>query len=377
MVQRHITAHRTVNAVGRPLAVLCCGLLCALWSAAALGQPHPAPTSAHCQNEAAGEGEQPPPAPAPSDAAVPEEAQDEGEEDGVIIIDDSDDLPLPEDSGPQDPEEALRVAKEAYIESDYDRVVALLMPLTDAQTLGAYDTDFQKDVYRLLGLAHLLKTPSDRDGALTWFEALLELDNDFAFIEGLAPQEAIDALEEARKRSGIEPDNPGGNQGFTTIYIQREVEQRYLALAFMPFGIGQFQNGDSIRGGIYATVQGLALGTNIASFGFIEIFLRGEGGLFTPKAAADARITQRIQFISLGIFAVAYIASVTDALVFYESESVNIRRLTEPPPELTFGDPTGEPPSAIDRAASGDDTTGPPGLDAPPAMMLFEWGGNF
>ncbi len=291
---------------------------------------------------------------APVDASPEPEAVDPdgADQDDDGQDDDGQDDADQDDAGPEDPEQGEQVdagvgaegvegeqevvaaideAKQAYVEDRYDEVVGLLEPL--AESPDRVPEVLRSEVYRLLGLAFLSIEAPDRDKAEVWFEALLRLQPDFFFTEGLVRQDAIDLLEETRARLGR-----AGGEGeptITTIYIQKEVREHLFWVVFMPFGLGQFQNEEDGKGVFLALTQGLSLGINVGSFAFIETQLRGPTGFFTEEDAALAGSLQTTQFITLGIFVVLVAVGIVDAWYNYSDEVIEIRTLPGPPDELT------------------------------------------
>ena len=296
---------------------LIASLVCVLLSAALQAQ-EPPPEK---QNDPEG----PEAAPQPDDARDPAPDPDEGSEPD----------PQPEPESP--PSEALTAAKDAYIADDYEAVVRFLLPVAESGDIESLAEPFQADIYRLLGLAFISLEPPQRDKARAVFKKLLTLQSDFVFTEGLVSPEAIEILDEAREELGDIGGNHGALPGITTIYIQKEVREQNFLLVFMPFGLGQFQNGDDGKGTFFAVFEGLGLAVNVFSFGFIERSLRGSDGLFTPQNKEAAEGFRLAQFLSLGFFAVMYGISVWDAWANFEGTSVEIRKLDGPPDELTRG----------------------------------------
>ena len=137
----------------------------------------------------------------------------------------------------------------------------------------------------------------------------------------------------------------GGSGGgeLKTIYIERAIRRRNWALNFMPFGIGQFQNGDEVKGTLLGAGQAAALTTNVVSYVWAMGVFREVGGTFPRDATGSLPGSQaetvgtlkQVMYISLATFGVLYALSVGDALWNYESEELlQLRTLDGPPPEL-------------------------------------------
>ena len=67
--------------------------------------------------------------------------------------------------------------------------------------------------------------------------------------------------------------------------------------------------------------------------------LRGARGFYTREDRGVARNFQVAQFWSLGVMATLMVADVLVANLMFDPETVKIRTLDEPPPELSGSDP--------------------------------------
>ena len=137
------------------------------------------------------------------------------------------------------------------------------------------------------------------------------------------------------------------------IYLERTTTENWRFLAFMPFGIGQIQNGDTTLGIIMASTQGLALLSNIVT-GSLRYALEEDGGGYTdPSIAQGLMVTQ---YVSLGVFGALWIYSMIDANVHYVDEDVEpferVREEVEPPvPDGSSGTQSSLLPSVMPGGA--------------------------
>jgi hypothetical protein len=143
-----------------------------------------------------------------------------------------------------------------------------------------------------------------------------------------------DAIEAAREAKGGDTADPV-EQTLTTIYFERGVRERYYALNFAPFGIGQFQNGNEIAGTAFALLQGAALVTNVTAYFVGVSLIDPDTGTVAIEDLALARQMQVLQIGSLATFAGLWLSSSAFAVYEYEqTEFLQIRTLDAPPPEL-------------------------------------------
>lgn len=99
------------------------------------------------------------------------------------------------------------------------------------------------------------------------------------------------------------------------IYLERTVTEKSFVFVLLPFGLGQFQNGDTELGIAMASVQGLALLTNMGSWTLRWALQEKGGGYKDPSIAEGLEVAQ---YASLGVFAAMYIWGVADAWYSYE-----------------------------------------------------------
>ncbi len=254
---------------------------------------------------------------------------------------------------PDDWEGTLRMGTNAYVSADYESVITLLSPWANADKLTNIPTRRRLRLLEILSLAYILQNPPRSQEARQVMGLLLTEDPKFTFDEGLATAAALRLLEDVKDNMGIEPDPIDTGVDTQTIYIQRDEVRNQFWLVFFPFGIGQFQNEDTIKGLFLLLTQVGALGANVTSFFLVEN-LRNERGLYNPKDAETANTLQVVQFTAWWIFIGLVTFGIADAWYAYEESTVDIRTLDEAPIELRGN---GLPPEATAPAPTWN---GPP-----------------
>jgi hypothetical protein len=261
-----------------------------------------------------------------------------------------------------DDAERVSAARRAFAQAEYGKLVELLEPLFP-DAIATLEDDDRKDARQLFGVglffrAQQATAPTQRDALLdrtrSVFLDLLREDPFFQLDPLLYPASVVevfdgvvaDNTEELEElRASMRPDD--GPQSIETVYIQREQERANFALVFFPFAVGQFQNGDLVKGTLLASVQAASLILNIASYLVVES-LRNPRGYYctgvddaqTPLCEGEgddfttALTWRNVMYGSLVTFGIAYLVSVADAWVNFEEYDVNIRTLDGPPPEL-------------------------------------------
>lgn len=258
------------------------------------------------------------------------------------------------------PEERLDKARESFHDGDFARIRPLLEKIL-VPTSRLANPDERREARQLLGVGAFFEAQQVTDAtrrrelldlARSQFLEMLREEPDFSMDPLLYPASVVELFEDVLRENADELEalraeqNTDG-EGFSvdTLYVERTVDENTFALTFFPFGIGQFQNGDEVKGTLFAVAQGLSLAINITSYlaienlrdsdGFYDTGVDGRSGAFS-----DAIAWRRALYGSLIAFGVAYAGSVVDGILHYKPQNVTIRALDAPPPELG-GEPSG------------------------------------
>jgi hypothetical protein len=150
---------------------------------------------------------------------------------------------------PTDPAVALREANAAATAGDWARVSAFVQPLL-ARQLDRADL---AEAHRLAGIAALLAQPADQAAAETHFVAYLKIDLDGHLDPALYPPEVVNFFNDVRARHAAE------------LKALRPKNKRYAVLSIVP-PLGQFQNGDKVKGIVIGSLLGAFAITNVTTF---------------------------------------------------------------------------------------------------------------
>jgi len=135
--------------------------------------------------------------------------------------------------------------------------------------------------------------------------------------------------------------------------LERTTERSVPVLALMPFGLGQFQNGNRPLGALSGSLQAVAAVTSVAAFLVVEA-LRQPSGRFQPEVVPVAGAADAVKWWSAGAFYLLWGASAVEAAVHYVPERRVDERLSE---ESEPNDRIIDLAPARDAARSVDDTT--------------------
>src|SRR5262245_19449654 len=245
--------------------------------------------------------------------------------------------------------EAFERGRTAFGRAEYARAIEILHPLLYPD--GQLDSEGEiVQAHRMLGIAYLFENKPD--DARREFKKLLELRHDYRFDPLLDPQRVVDFFNGVLKENedivkrGEERQREKERQAAEQRRIEAlrlrqpptivRYERHSFAVNFIPFGAGQFQNGQRRKGwaffGAEAALGAISLGafaTNLALYG-----LSPHRGCTDPRApniecpatAIDhseedkSRTLLRIQVISGGLFFAVAIWGVIDAIQHHQLE---------------------------------------------------------
>lgn len=251
--------------------------------------------------------------------------------------------------------EIFERGKTAFARGEYARAIAVLRPLLYPEPLLESESDLVQ-AHRMLGVAHLFgNQPEDARRELT---TLLDLRPDYRFDPLIDPPQVVDFFNallrerqaqiaelEAKRRAAeadarrrAEREAAAAREPPTV--IERRYERHSVAVALIPFGAGQFQNGQNRKGWMFLGVEaGLAVISagafvaNLASYGLqpkrecktspaADPTSSGgcPGGQLDTSAEETSATLYRVQLISGGLFWATVAWGVTDALMHFQRE---------------------------------------------------------
>jgi hypothetical protein len=269
------------------------------------------------------------------------------------------------------PADEFERGKTAFSRAEYGRAIDLLRPLLYPEVRLESEGEVVQ-AHRMLGVAHLFE--DQPDDARREFRKLLELRPDYRFDPLLDPPRVVDffndvlrqeeqeisaivarrRLREAEQaaRRQREADRLRAQQALVV-----RIERHSFAVNFIPFGAGQFQNGQRRKGWLFfgaeavlGTVSVAAFATNFALYGIaphrrclVMQPLDANGlPLRCPDSAidrSDERLSTnllRAQLATGGLFFAVAIWGVVDAIRHFKSEVVLNPQPPAPPRTTSF-----------------------------------------
>ncbi len=264
------------------------------------------------------------------------------------------------------PHEAFDRGRTAFGRAEYRRAIDLLHPLLYPEVLLDSEGEVVQ-AHRMLGVSYLFSGQSEE--AKREFHKLLELRPDYRFDPLLDPQQVVDAfnavvkeeeteivsIEARRKRRDLEIAARLQREARLhppTTTIVRYERHSYL-LNFVPFGAGQFQNGQRRKGWLFfgvetalAAISVGALTANFALYGanpYRKCLAQPPSTGACPPDQIDhsqedtSRTLLRVQVISGGLFFAAAIWGVIDAVRHYQRDVLMTEPAAPAPPAVQVG----------------------------------------
>lgn len=250
-------------------------------------------------------------------------------------------------------------ARQAYEQHDYRQAVDLFEQMVGGPTPALTNQLLVEECRKYLAAAYVFV--GNRDAAAQQFTELLRSRPDYNFNPAAFPAPVVAVYEEVRDRLArerAEAEAARERQEATRAAARREAQLRLVALAedrelvlrndpflaWLPFGVGQFQNGNTDLGVAFLLSQAVAtlgvIGT-LAAWVPLNDIHTAQGRLSTIDTGL-LRGLQIANWASLGALGVLAVAGIIEAHVSFVPTRT-VRQSREVPPELleqldlTFG----------------------------------------
>ena len=258
----------------------------------------------------------------------------------------------PPPAGADAPETILARAKQAYARGDYEVTVGLVRPLLYPAVQVASEDEVLAHTLLALSYFFLRDLPQSEQE----FSTLLQLDAAFRLDPVVDPPKAITFLEEIRRRNQQKLDEIAEQrrqeradeerrrraeeearlrQVQKPVVVERVIRRNSRLISLLPFGIGQFQNGDRGRGYALLATQVVFGAASLALYAAVR--LRWADGRY---AASERVQALTLSYLSVGLgaaFWIDVIAGVVDALLRFRPLIVEHETTIQPPPPKKLG----------------------------------------
>jgi hypothetical protein len=250
---------------------------------------------------------------------------------------------------PSSPVDEFRRGRISFDRGEYARAVEILRPLLYPEIRLEMDGQIVQ-AHRMLGVAELFQ--GNNDAAAQEFRKLLQLRPDYRFDPLLDPPQVVDFFNGVLRTHEQELTTLEAKQRDATRARQRDREEceklragpaiierrfshRSLAVDFIPFGAGQFQNGHRGKGWAFLSAEAIlaatslaALTTNFSLYGMhpTRTCRFDTGATPCPPEFIDhtdenrSRWLMRTQVASGAAFFAVAVWGIVDALYYHRSE---------------------------------------------------------
>jgi tetratricopeptide (TPR) repeat protein len=220
------------------------------------------------------------------------------------------------------PSQELGAARTSFRAGDFPGAIATLSTLLYPQARLSDPAELA-EAHLLLGVAYF--EIGRREGAARELESALFLDDSLTIEPGLFSDEAVAFFQsrrrdverraaEAEERKRLARDRDRLRQLLKNVVV---VEKRSYYLNFIPFGTGQFQNGDRKKG-VFFAVAGAALGATSVGLYSYQVLSYGFRGKVPREEVDQVRTIQVIQVASGALCLGVMGWGIIDSLANYE-----------------------------------------------------------
>ncbi len=224
--------------------------------------------------------------------------------------------------GPLTPKAELTNARDAFRAGKYRKAIPLLNYLLYPKAKLA-NTSTLVEAHLMLGICHF--ETGNTKLATREFEEALFLDPQANVDTELASQPAVllfqKTREELRKRAQddaqrlrLAQERAAYKEALKNLVV---IEKRPYYINFIPFGAGQFQNGES-RKGVFFFVSETIFGGTSAGLFLWQTFKYGLGGRVPQEDAELVRRVQQIQVVTGGVALGLMAWGIIDSLIHYK-----------------------------------------------------------
>lgn len=220
------------------------------------------------------------------------------------------------------PAQDLDRARQSFRQHDYDAAMKLATFLLYPDEKLALPGDLV-EAHVILGASNF--ETGHRAEAKTEFEKALQIQPDKSLTDLLFSEGAIRLFDETKAdiEARAERDAQLRKLADERERIRRYkeslviVERRSFGVNFVPFGAGQFQNKQRVRGVLFAAGEGLTGGISVGVF----LYLASKYGLNAPVPVREGPGVRRLQQVEIGTgiaFFALYAWGVVDSLLHYK-----------------------------------------------------------
>jgi hypothetical protein len=220
------------------------------------------------------------------------------------------------------PTQELGQARSTFRAGDFSSTIAILSALLYPQARLS-DRGELAEAHLLLGVAYF--ETGRRDSAARELESALFLDGSLTIEGGLFSDEAVAFFQDRKRdierrandsdeRARLARDRERLRQLLKNVVV---VEKRSYYLNFIPFGTGQFQNGERRKGLAFAVAEGALGATSVGLYSY-QVLTYGFRGKVPREEVDQVRDIQVVQVASGALCLGVMVWGIIDSLAHYE-----------------------------------------------------------
>ena len=147
-------------------------------------------------------------------------------------------------------------------------------------------------------------------------------------------------------------------------YVRQNVKTGHMFFAFIPFGIGQFQNGHNLKGYLFLSGEAALLIANVTTYWLSEYYYRQAapafqmGGKDDPEYKGFIAASNGLAIackVTFWLLMAAVVGGIVDALIFFKKKRVTYETVKEGDiPEAFRAKPVEVPFVDLDEVVGGD-----------------------
>ncbi|HEY3360144.1 MAG TPA: hypothetical protein VGQ83_43230 [Polyangia bacterium] len=250
-----------------------------------------------------------------------------------------------------DPVSQFNAGRRAYEKKEYARALGYIRPLLYPNILLGAEEQIV-DAHRVLGVSRFMT--DDREAAKREFVSLLGYRPDYVLDPGADPPAAVSFFETvkrelderaraARERQQREEERRRIEEALArrpvvyvdrTQVLERVVDRRARWPHFLPFGYGQFENGQRHKGWAFLGGQAALAATSLTAFTLFE----ANQGHWSPNDKSTIDALRTVQIAAGGAFFAVAIWGILDAIVYAPPrETVTVKEPRPAPPPAKAG----------------------------------------
>jgi tetratricopeptide (TPR) repeat protein len=222
------------------------------------------------------------------------------------------------------PRQELQDARATFLKGDYEKAIAIFSSLLYPTSRLAKTSEIA-EAHLLLGVCFV--ETGKRDSAIREFEEALFLDDGLTLDESLFSKNAINVFNRSRKEILAKAKEAKEREALSKALENLVVyEKHQYWVNFVPFGAGQFQNGQRSKGVAFFIGQAVSGGASLGLWSY-QVFKYGFRGQ-VPRDEVDTVNTLQIFQVGSSVVFYSLMAwGIVDSLYNYQHE---VKRKADP-----------------------------------------------